>query len=166
MVGRCWVGFTLLFKGRPRLRLVNAIRVAPDCKTVGGRPSPGTVCGSRENFRLWLDIQAVAVIAVHTSCERRVRNWLNSRGGWVNRRCAKVYGLNTDHDSAHSRVVAWRECVCQPLYCCSSFLEKRTNDLLLTQSRSIMEPLDLSQLPPELWYQQVKKLPRFDLITI
>lgn len=124
------------------------------------------VCGSRENFRLRLDVQATAVIMVRTSREIRVRDWLSISGGWVNRRCAKVYGLNTDHDSAHSRVVAWRVCVCLPLYCCSSLLEKRTNDLFLTQSRSIMEPLDLSQLPPELWYQQVKKMPQFGLIMM
>lgn len=66
----------------------------------------GIVCGSRENFRLRLDVQATAVIMVRTSREIRVRDWLSSSGGWVNRLCAKVYGLNTDHDSAHSRVVA------------------------------------------------------------
>jgi len=77
-----------------------------DCTDICVSAVAGIVSGSRENFRLRLDVQAMAVIMVRTSREIRVRDWLSSSGGWVNRRCAKVYGLNTDHDSAHSRVVA------------------------------------------------------------
>jgi len=77
-----------------------------DCTNIGVSAVAGIVSRSRENFWLRLDVQATAVIVVRTSREIRGRDWLSSSGGWVNRRCAKVYGLNTDHDSAHSRVVA------------------------------------------------------------
>lgn len=77
-----------------------------DCTNIGVSAVAGIVSGSRKSFRLRLDVQATAVFMVRTSREIRVRDWLSSSGGWVNRRCAKVYGLNADHDSAHSRVVA------------------------------------------------------------
>jgi hypothetical protein len=60
-------------------------------------------------------------------------------------------GLNLDHDSAPSRVQDAR----LPAAAVPSKNERTTFG---TQSRSIMEPLDLTFLSPELWYQQVKKL--------
>lgn len=78
----------------------------------------------------------------------------------MNGRRAKLSGLNRDHESTLSWVVADETRVCLPFHCCSSVLEKRTNDFFVTQLRSIMEPLDLTFLSPELWYQQVNKLHR------
>jgi hypothetical protein len=46
----------------------------------------------------------------------------------VNGRRAKLSGLNADHESAPSRLVADETRVCLPFHCCSSALEKRTND--------------------------------------
>ena len=105
LVGRCCLGFTLFLAGL----------LACDCTTVGSSAVPGTIRGRRENFRLWLDVQAAVITVICIVCEV-VRDWPRGWGGWVNRRCAKVYGLNTDHESGQSRVVAWRACV----YCCSS----------------------------------------------
>ena len=68
------------FHGRPRLRLVYAIRVLHKHRCKCRRR---IVCGSRENFRLRLIGQATTVIMVCTSREIRVRDWPSSSGGWV-----------------------------------------------------------------------------------
>lgn len=60
-------------------------------------------------------------------------------------------GLNLDRDSVPSRVQDVRV----PAAAVPSKNERTT---FATQLRSIMEPLDLTFLSPELWYQQVKKL--------
>lgn len=79
----------------------------------------------------------------------------------MNGRRAKLSGLNTDHESAPSPVVADETRVC---LCAVSLLQqfsRKTNErLFVIQLRSIMEPLDLTFLSPELWYQQVNKLHR------